>query len=247
MVNKQLRMILESRAHIRRTTAVQVRTTCRVDDPWCMLQADLANRSSLPRLFNTEHLQTWLDRIAHSYEQVPSSNDGENKQNRALLHPVNSVHHFRDICCPVCGIEFISLYAMKSHVTKAHLRAQPVEDMDPLQDLILDKRTPVLTALPRPLLGTDAHTQFVYMHALGGMATCVHCRRMCKSWHDLTVHITSRSCRVLYPDGLVMQAPAQNPNPLPTAFDPECQQQFCPSGRKMASSLPVVHAVDSRP
>ena len=232
MVNKQLRMILKSPAHIRRTTAEQVRTACRVDDPWCMLQADLANRNSLPRLFHTEHLQTWLDRIAHSYEQVPSSHDGENKQNRALLHPVNSVHHFRDICCPVCGIEFFSLYAMKSHMTKEHLRAQPVEDMDPLQDLILDmysdvtKRTPVLTALPKPLLGTDAHTQFVYMHALGGMATCVHCRRMCKSWHDLAVHITSRSCRVLFPDGLVMQAPAQNPNPLPTAFDPECQQQF---------------------
>ncbi|CAE7272684.1 Pol [Symbiodinium sp. CCMP2456] len=220
MVNKQLRIILKSPAHIRRTTAVQVRTACRIDDPWCLLQADLANR------------------IAHSYEQVPSSHDGENKQNRALLHPVNSVHHFREICCPVCGIEFISLYAMKSHVTKEHLRALPDEDMDPLQDLILDmysdvtKRTPVLTALPGPLLETDAHTQFVYMHALGGMATCVHCRRKCKSWHDLTVHITSRSCRALFPDGLVMQVPVQNPNPIPTAFDPECQKKF----RKMTLS-----------
>ena len=232
MINKQLRLILRSPAHLCRTTAEQVRLACRVEDPWCMLQKDLETRNRLPRLFKTAHLQDWIARIAHSYEHVPSSQREGNKAERALLHPVNSVHHYRAVCCPVCGIEFASLYTMKTHVTKEHMRSKEEVELDPLQELILDmysdvtQRTTVHTVIPSSLQRADDHTKFVYMHALGGMSTCAHCRRQCKTWQDLAVHITSRSCRALFPDGLSTQVPAHNPNSVPAAYDTACLQKF---------------------
>ena len=232
MINKQLRLILRSPAHLCRTTAEQVRLACRVEDPWCMLQKDLETRNRLPRLFKTAHLQDWIARIAHSYEHVPSSQREGNKAERALLHPVNSVHHYRAVCCPVCGIEFASLYTMKTHVTKEHMRNKEEVELDPLQELILDmysdvtQRTTVHTVIPSSLQRADDHTKFVYMHALGGMSTCAHCRRQCKTWQDLAVHITSRSCRALFPDDLTTQVPAHNPNSVPAAYDTACLQKF---------------------
>ena len=232
MVNKQLRMILKSPAHLKHTTAIQVRQACKVEDPRTLLQTDFHNRHSQPYRFLTEHLQIWTGQIEHAYAQVPHYSQSGSKQELALLHPVNSVHHFREISCPVCGVEFVSLYAMKAHITKSHIRHRETQQLDPVQGLILDmcaevtQRTDVRTFFPPQLAEADSHTRFAYMHARGGMATCNHCTRPCKSWQDLEVHITSRSCRVLFPDGLTTQVPTHNPNQLPLAFNPELLDPF---------------------
>ena len=81
----------------------------------------------------------------------------------------------------------------------------------------------------------DEHGRFVWLHGRDGLSQCRHCLRKCNTWHDLRVHITTKACSVLAPDGYTELPAKLNLNPRPLFHQPDLQAMLTEAWEQVAS------------
>ena len=87
----------------------------------------------------------------------------------------------RATACPICGLYYPSLHAVRTHIGKSHPEAS--------------------TAYTKDSYATKSHrTDKHMMHALQGKPQCRHCLKTFSTWRAFMGHHHQRACPVLYGD-----------------------------------------------
>ena len=244
-VHKQLRLILKLPAHITKISSQELCQRSQTPDPLQALEQMTQRYLQKTPCFPTPALEAWHDQLVEYWaEPSPHPRLGagtpdqpEHPQTRAHLVPASSASSYRPLHCPVCGVSFPSLQAIRLHVSKSHrlqvrqagpagttasrsaAKSEPTlqQATPPASTQVLAQKHLFLVPSPeqRVPFPADEHGRFVWLHGREGLSQCRHCLRKCNTWHDLRVHITTKACTVLAPDGYTELPAKFNLNPRP--------------------------------
>ena len=269
-VHKQLRLILKLAAHITRIPSHELCHRGQVQDPLRLLEQMTQRHLQKTPCFPSPALEAWHDQIVE-YWATPAPHPRQetgtpdplghpqtgSSQTRVHLVPASSASSFRPLHCPVCGVSFPSLQAVRLHISKSHqlqvrqseatgdpaLKSEP----QPGPAKLLEESPAAAKAgepkrlyhVPSPEqvvpFPADEHGRFVWLHGRDGLSQCRHCLRKCNTWYDLRVHITTKACSVLAPDGYTELPAKLNLNPRPLFHQPDLQAMLTEAWEQVAS------------
>ena len=214
-VHKQLRLILKLPAHITKISSHELCQRSQLQDPLQgleqMTQRHLQKTPCFPTPAEAWHDQLvgyWAEPSPHPRQGADSLDLSAHPQTsssktRAHLVPASSAASYRPLHCPVCGVSFPSLQAVRLHVSKSHqlqvrqagptgaitsrseakpepalqLVTSPADTQDPVQKHLFLVPSPE-QHVPFP---ADEHGRFVWLHGREGLSQCRHCLRKCNT------------------------------------------------------------------
>ena len=93
--------------------------------------------------------------------------------------------------CPVCGITYASLHALRTHIGKSHPEHSTAKTGQGYSER------------------SYRHSELM-QHSLDGQPACVHCRKCFASWRSFAGHIVQKACPLLFsPVPSLSEGPAQ--------------------------------------
>ena len=269
-VHKQLRLILKLPAHITRIPSHELCHRGQVQDPLRLLEQMTQRHLQKAPCFPSPALEAWHDQLVeywatpapHPRQETdtpdpPGHPQTGSSQTRVHLVPASSASSFRPLHCPVCGVSFPSLQAVRLHISKSHqlqvrqseATGDPALQSEPQPGpakLLVESPAAAKAGEPKRLyhvpspeqvvpFPADEHGCFVWLHGRDGLSQCRHCLRKCNTWHDLRVHITTKACSVLAPDGYTELPAKLNLNPRPLFHQPDLQAMLTEAWEQVAS------------
>ena len=269
-VHKQLRLILKLPAHITKIPSHELCQRSQVQDPLRLLEQMTQRHLQKTPCFPSPALEAWHDQLVEYWTEpaphprqeadapVPSGHPHtSSSQIRVHLVSASSASSFRPLHCPVCGVSFPSLQAVRLHISKTHQlqvrQSKPADTPAPELEPQTAPTKPLDTAsatakvcepkrlyhVPSPEqivpFPADEHGRFVWLHGRDGLSQCRHCLRKCNTWYDLRVHITTKACSVLAPDGYTELPAKLNLNPRPLFHQPDLQVMLTEDWEQIAS------------
>ncbi|CAE7659293.1 unnamed protein product [Symbiodinium necroappetens] len=169
-----------------------------------------------------------------------------------VLEQMTQRHLQKTPCFPTPALEAVRLHVSKSHQLQVRqagpteaitstseakpepalqLATSPAGTQDPAQKHLFLVPSPE-QHVPFP---ADERGRFLWLHGREGLSQCRHCLRKCNTWYDLRVHITTKACSVLAPDGYTELPAKLNLNPRPLFHQPELQLMLAEDWERVAS------------
>ena len=175
---RQLRLIARSPAHVTHETNLDLYRRLNIADVMHVLRERakmrLAKAHELVGTLQPQRVHEHWKALLHQYSQVDCSSDSVNHS----LTPVTQVPR-HPTSCPVCGIMYPSLHAMRAHLGKQH----------PEQSQSYTRHTYMQRAAK----------DISYMqHSVQGLPQCRHCGKRFSAWLPFHGHFRQRACPALY-------------------------------------------------
>ena len=178
-VHKQLRLILKLPAHITKISSHELCQRSQLQDPLQVLEQMTQRHLQKTPCFPTPALEAWHDQLVEYWaEPSPHPRQGADSLNlpahphtsssltRVHLVPASSAASYRPLHCPICGVLFPSLQAVRLHVSKSHqlqvrqagpaeaLTLRPAAKPEPALQPATPPAACAKAPLPRPFSGT---------------------------------------------------------------------------------------------
>ena len=177
-VTAHLRIIARSPAHVTHESNHQLYARLQMPDIVQTIRQHTRKRVSLAQryLFQAQSTQVhdrWTQLLASCETNLEPS-----PTNTHLTEVTCSLR--TTTTCPVCGITYASLHALRTHIGKSHPEHSTAKT-------------------------GQGHSERSYrhsalmQHSLDGQPACVHCRKRFASWRSFAGHIVQKACPLLFP------------------------------------------------
>ena len=175
---RQLRLIARSPSHVTHETNLDLYRRLNIADVMHVLRERakmrLAKAHELVGTLQPQRVHEHWKALLHQYSQVDCSSDSVNHS----LTPVTQVPR-HPTSCPVCGIMYPSLHAMRTHLGKQH----------PEQSQSYTRHT---------YMQRTAKDISYMQHSVQGLPQCRHCGKRFSAWLPFHGHFRQRACPALY-------------------------------------------------
>ena len=177
-VTAHLRIIARSPAHVTHESNHQLYARLQMPDIVQTIRQHTRKRVSLAQryLFQAQSTQVhdrWTQLLASCETNLePSPTNTHLTEVTCSLRTATT--------CPVCGITYASLHALRTHIGKSHPEHSTAKTGQGYSER------------------SYRHSALM-QHSLDGQPACVHCRKRFASWRSFAGHIVQKACPLLFP------------------------------------------------
>ena len=141
--------------------------------------------------------QAQSPQVHDRWEHLLASCSSNFEPSPTCTHLTEVTHSLRTAStCPVCGVTFVCLHALRTHVGKSHPEHSAAKTGQGYRER--SYRHPDLMK-----------------HSLDGQPACVHCKKCFASWRPFAGHIVQQACPLLFPPVPSLSASLSNGVPAP--------------------------------